>query len=408
MEAVARGGAALRRIMTGLKPRERRRLRRLGCVQRFARRHWLRFIRSLAQCARDKAPDQRCGEQRNQHPDDKGDVQPVREMNGVHNRPASAVLVRTANLTICRLILCKSSGNARFDGVTPPFFTVFFRGCHRLMEKIALLPLSEHARFGALFERSIYAEGSYVWFELLAETTLGPGEAAVVAVAFEDGAAKAALPLVRKGAQMRALTAPYTTIYAPALFDPKWTRFLGANAQRYIAGSLQLDALDPADAGVAAYLDGVASSGLIAAQYRHFVNCYEPIGDFEDYWNARPSRLKATVRRKLAQARALQADFRCYRQSFGEAVAIYEAHLSGVLETVRAASALRRGDGGQAGTPGVRTPGHHDARRETSRRPNLARLRAQSHDLQACPSARRRQPFAGDPIDPLDDGDACS
>ena len=192
------------------------------------------------------------------------------------------------------------------------------------MEEIAILSLSEHARFGALFERPVYAEGSYVWFKSLAETTLGPGEAAVMAVAFEDGAAKAALPLVRKGTQMRALTAPYTTIYAPALSDTKWTRFLGANAERYIAGSLQLDALDPADAGVAAYLDGVASSGLIAAQYRHFVNCYEPIDDFDEYWNARPSRLKATVRRKLAQARALQADFRCYRQSFGEAVAIYE------------------------------------------------------------------------------------
>jgi len=192
------------------------------------------------------------------------------------------------------------------------------------MKEIAILSLSEHARFGALFEQPACAEGSYVWFETLAQTTLGPGEAAVMAVAFEDGAAKAALPLVRKGTQMRALTAPYTTIYAPALSDTKWTRFLGLNAERYIAGSLQLDALDPAEAGVAAYLDGVASSGLIAAQYRHFVNCYEPIDDFDQYWNARPSRLKATVRRKLAQARALQADFRCYRQNFGEAVAIYE------------------------------------------------------------------------------------
>jgi len=192
------------------------------------------------------------------------------------------------------------------------------------MEKIAILSLSEHARFGALFERPICAEGSYDWFDALAETTLGLGEAAVVAVALEDDTAKSALPLVRKGSQMRALTAPYTTIYAPALSDAKWARFLGENAHRYVAGSLHLDALDPADAGVAAYLDGVTSSGLIAGQYRHFVNCYEPIRDFEEYWNARPSRLKGTVRRKLVQARALNADFRCYRKGFGEAVAIYE------------------------------------------------------------------------------------
>lgn len=192
------------------------------------------------------------------------------------------------------------------------------------MEKIAILSLSEYARFGALFERPVCAEGSFGWFESLAETTLGPAEAAVVIVAFEDGAPKAALPLVRKGIQMRALTAPYTTIYAPAFSDAKCTRFLGLNAEHYVAGSLQIDALDPADAGVAAYLDGIASSGLIAAQYRHFVNCYEPIAKFENYWNARPSRLKATVRRKLAQARALQADFRYYREGFGVAVAIYE------------------------------------------------------------------------------------
>lgn len=192
------------------------------------------------------------------------------------------------------------------------------------MEKIAILSLSDHARFGALFERPLCAEGSYSWFSSLAETTLGPGETAVMAVAFEHGEAKAALPLMRKGTQMRALTAPYTTIYAPAFSDAKWTRFLGVNAECYVTGSLQLDALDPADAGVAAYLDGVASSGLIAAQYRHFVNYYQPIANFEEYWNARPSRLKATVRRKRAHAHALQADFRCYRQGFGEAVAIYK------------------------------------------------------------------------------------
>jgi CelD/BcsL family acetyltransferase involved in cellulose biosynthesis len=192
------------------------------------------------------------------------------------------------------------------------------------MAEIAILPLSDRSQFSAPFVRPAWAEGSYGWFQALAETTLDLGEEAVVAVVFDDGAARAALPLVRKGAQMRALTAPYTTIYAPALSDPRWARFLGAGAQRYVAGSLRLDAIDPADAGVAAYLEGVELSGLITAQYRHFVNCYKPIGDFQGYWNARSSRLKATVRRKLAQARAQQADFRCYRERFGEAVATYE------------------------------------------------------------------------------------
>ena len=192
------------------------------------------------------------------------------------------------------------------------------------MAEIEILPLTEHSRFGALFERPVCAEGSYSWFQSLAETTLDPGEEAVVAVAFEAGAAKAALPLVREGTHMRALTAPYTTLYAPALPEPRWAHFLGTSAASYVEASLHLDALAPADAGVAAYLQGVESSGLIAAQYRHFVNHYEPIANFEEYWNARPTRLKSTIRRKLAHARAQKADFHCYRERFGEAVAMYE------------------------------------------------------------------------------------
>jgi hypothetical protein len=192
------------------------------------------------------------------------------------------------------------------------------------MAEITILPLSEHPRIGALFERPISAEGSYGWFQSLAETTLHPGEQAVVAVAFEDGTVKAALPLVRRGTQMRALTAPYTTLYAPALPDPRWALYLGAGAASYVKGSLHLDALDPAEAGVAAYLVGVESSGLIASQYGHFVNHCEPIANFEEYWNARPTRLKATVRRKLAQARAQAAEFRYYREEFGEATAMYD------------------------------------------------------------------------------------
>lgn len=192
------------------------------------------------------------------------------------------------------------------------------------MAEIAILPLSEHLRFGSLFERPPSAEGSYGWFESLAETTLDPTEEALVAVAFEDGAAKAALPLVRNGAAMRTLTAPYTTLYAPALPEPRWAYFLGAGAAGYVDGSLHLDALDATDAGVAAYLQGLGSSSLITAQYHHFVNRYEVIANFEEYWNARPTRLKATLRRKLAQAGAQRADFHCYREQFGEAVAIYE------------------------------------------------------------------------------------
>jgi hypothetical protein len=87
---------------------------------------------------------------------------------------------------------------------------------------------------------------------------------------------------------------------------------------------LHLDALDPAAPGIAAFVNGLHSSGLVAAQYRNFVNFYERTDNFEAYWNLRPSRLKSTVRRKLPQAVARHADFRCYPDGVGEAIAAYE------------------------------------------------------------------------------------
>ena len=192
------------------------------------------------------------------------------------------------------------------------------------MAEIAILPLTAFSRFSGLFQGPHSAEGSWGWFQSLAETTLGCGEEAVLAVAIESGTAKAALPLARSGSLLRGLTAPYTTLYVPAFPDLRWAHYLGAGAQSFVEGSLQLDALDPADPGTAAFLDGLLSSGLVAAQYRNFVNFYERIANFDDYWNARPSRLRSTVRRKLSQAGAGQADFRCYRSGLDEAVDVYE------------------------------------------------------------------------------------
>ena len=218
---------------------------------------------------------------------------------------------------------CKRQSDAR-SHPDPQGVVRQFSSTPEIMAEITLLPFSAHRRFGAIFDHAASPEGSLAWFQSLAESTLDPGEDAVVAVAFDDAVAKAALPLVRNGAQMRALTAPYTTLYAPGLGDAKWARFLGAGAQQYVRGSLRLDALDPADPGTAAYLEGVKSSGLMAAQYCHFVNYYEGITNFEEYWNARPTRLKATVRRKLSNARVQHVDFCCHRNAFSEAVANYD------------------------------------------------------------------------------------
>jgi len=192
------------------------------------------------------------------------------------------------------------------------------------MAEVKILPLSDSARLEGLFQDPQSAEGSWGWFQSLAETTLEPGEQAVCAVAFEGGTAKAALPLARKGGLLRALTAPYTTRYVPAFADAKWASYLGARARSFVNGSLQIDALDATDLKIAAFLDGLTSSGLFAAQYLNFANFYERIASFETYWMARPSRLKSTVRRKLAQAAVDQIEFRCHRSELAKAAQTYE------------------------------------------------------------------------------------
>jgi len=191
------------------------------------------------------------------------------------------------------------------------------------MAEIAVLSFGDDQQVVSLFERSTSAEGSYGWFQCLAESTLAMGEEAILAVAFDNGTAKAALPLVRRGRAIRSLTAPYTTIYAPALPDPQWAYFLGRRAAAYVKGSLQLDAVDAVDPGLLAYLQGVRSSGLIAARYRHFDNYFERIDDFEKYWSSRPTRLRMTVRRKMNQLPE-SAEFHCYRDDLAAAVAVYE------------------------------------------------------------------------------------
>jgi hypothetical protein len=98
----------------------------------------------------------------------------------------------------------------------------------------------------------------------------------------------------------------------PPLPEPDWARTLGIGAARHVRGGLYLDALDLNDRGTAALLEGFRHSGLQSATYQHFVNRFESIEEFPTYWSQRPSRLRATVRRKLAQvSRAGSVIFLC-------------------------------------------------------------------------------------------------
>ena len=192
------------------------------------------------------------------------------------------------------------------------------------MTEIAVLPFPGESAFGGLFDTATCAEGRLAWFETLARTTLARDEHAVLVVASDGGKPKGVLPLVRTRKGLRALTAPYTTRYAPPLPDARIARELGLRAREYVSGALRLDGLDPDDAGSAAFLQGLSNSGLVTARYRGYANWYEPVTDFESWWAQRPSRLKTTVRRKLSAAMKQGAKFQCVGDGFDEAVAAYQ------------------------------------------------------------------------------------
>lgn len=196
------------------------------------------------------------------------------------------------------------------------------------MAEIETIAFAQTPECESLFAHALSPEGCLPWFQCLSTTTLEAGEKSILAIVRDgQGKIRAALPIVTmSGGGLRALTAPYTTIYAPVFADPEWAHVLGAHAASFVPDFLRLDALDLEHAGVAAFAAGLAESGLAWARYSHFANRFEDIADFESYWSKRPSRLRATVRRKLAQASKSDVSFRCVRDpvELGRAVADYE------------------------------------------------------------------------------------
>src|SRR6202012_4745634 len=127
------------------------------------------------------------------------------------------------------------------------------------MRHVKLLSFDEFSSRRELLDQAHYAEGSWGWFKTLASTTLTDREKPVFAVAFDEtGEVRAVLPLaVTANRSLRSLTAPYTTLYAPALHNLDWARYLGEQAASYVANSMRLDALDLEDMGIKAYLAGL-------------------------------------------------------------------------------------------------------------------------------------------------------
>src|SRR6185312_16170642 len=96
------------------------------------------------------------------------------------------------------------------DGFVPPVKGV--------SGEFTVLPLGQGlARAGSLFAGQSAAEASANWFCAVAETTLEPGERAVLALLTRAGLVRAALPLAQnRNGTLRGLTAPYTTKFAVA------------------------------------------------------------------------------------------------------------------------------------------------------------------------------------------------
>jgi len=131
----------------------------------------------------------------------------------------------------------------------------------------------------------------------------------------DQGTVRVALPLARGPKSARALTAPYTTLYAPPLSDPKWAHALGARAREFVPDSLRLDSLDFSHDGIGAFLKGLHESGLPNASFAHFINRFEPVTDFDLYWKKRPGRLRSTIKRKLKSLSTSSLEFRCARDA---------------------------------------------------------------------------------------------
>lgn len=184
------------------------------------------------------------------------------------------------------------------------------------------IPLCDASPLRGLFAASAAAEGSLAWFHTLAATTLAPHERALVAVVLRDGEPVAGLPLAVADKEARTLTAPYTTRYVPALADTAAAAELGRMARAYATDVLRLEGCDAGDPAMAAFISGLKHSGLAVASYQGFANWYEPVAEFDSWWAARPSRVRSTVRRKLAAAERAGLGF--VMASGDEAIAHYE------------------------------------------------------------------------------------
>lgn len=115
------------------------------------------------------------------------------------------------------------------------------------------------------------------------------------------------LMLRREGRRLSSLTVPYSQGWAP--LGPPGADWFAAGRR---LGTLWrgrppglLDTLDPAAPGLEDFLRGLRAAGLLPLRYRHAGHWREAWAErlgWDAYLASRPSRLRNTIRRRLAQA----------------------------------------------------------------------------------------------------------
>ncbi|MBW4033894.1 MAG: GNAT family N-acetyltransferase [Proteobacteria bacterium] len=142
---------------------------------------------------------------------------------------------------------------------------------------------------------------SHLWFDLLARTAVPPGLTPGCVVT-----ADAAIPVwCRQGRVVAGLSSPYSLAFTPRLGATPAAagRTFARIARRH--ATLRLDALDPAQPGLAPFLDAITSSGIIVQRFSHFGDWQAPVETdrFDAWLAARPGSLRSTIARKLKRAR---------------------------------------------------------------------------------------------------------
>lgn len=140
------------------------------------------------------------------------------------------------------------------------------------------------------------------WFATVAAHALPAGS---TAEAQEE--AGVWLMLRRDRRRVGSLTVPYSQGWAPLGAPGADWREAGRRLGRLWRGRQPgvLDTLDPATPGLDAFLDGLRAAGLATLRHDHAGHWHQAWAerlDWDAYLGARPSQLRNTIRRRLAQA----------------------------------------------------------------------------------------------------------